>query len=120
MMTKHTVMLQTPRKYISEVAFDDRSIRSVRSGRDDDVMNWNDLVRVVVEPVEPASGEEELFVVLEGRWTDWVVPFGAPDATSLLERLLSLPGFNRAEFGKALKCCSTKRFVCWERHLLPI
>jgi hypothetical protein len=97
------------------VGFDEREIW-VRGIRVNDRVAWDVLAAIHVETNSGGPWIEDVHWILVGAdRTGCVVPSGAAGADALLSRLLKLPGFDHAEFAKAMGSTADASFLCWRR-----
>ena len=79
-------------------------------------MAWADVDRVAIETNDSGPWGADYWWLLEGKHGRCAYPQGA---TGEIEALKLLPsrfeGFSDEQVGRANRCTSNARFVCWER-----
>src|SRR5205809_669935 len=102
------------------VEIDDRGVRRHLADGTREQVAWDDLMEVWIVTTSDGPFAEDVFFVLVGRGdTGCVVPQGAAESGSLLERLQRLPGFDNEAVVRAMSSAEDARFVCWRRASPP-
>jgi hypothetical protein len=99
----------------TRVEFDDKEIRYILPDSRIHTVAWADLRRVGVETTSWGPFIEDVYYYLEGTECGFHVPQSAEGAPLLVERLLTLPGFNANAFSTAMFSTADARFDCWQR-----
>jgi len=93
---------------------DDQGVRRELADGKVESVAWEELVEVSILTTCDGPFAEDVFFLLEGRdGTGCVVPQGAPESATLLERLQRLPDFDNQAVIRAMSNTTEERFVCW-------
>lgn len=104
----------------STVTLDDAGVTQKLRGGEVIHISWNDLTEMSVTTTDSGPFVEDVYFNLLGRdGRRCVVPQASPVTDQLVRKLLQLPGFDSAAFGRAM--CSTDHatFLCWRRPDSP-
>jgi len=75
---------------------------------------WPELKAVIIETNDGGPFVPDAFFLLIGEQSGCVIPLGATGEEKLLDKLLSLPGYNYKEHITAMASTENARFLCWK------
>jgi hypothetical protein len=95
---------------------DDTQIVCHRPGGIIEKILWSELQAVLIETNSLGPFATDVFWILAGKNTGYVIPSGVQGEDALLSRLQRLPGFNNAILIEAMSCTEEQSFLCWKRE----
>jgi hypothetical protein len=104
-----------PVNRVARVAADDAGLRFVRVSGDQELVPWNEVVRVLIRTTDKGPFDDDVFFVVATTNESLVIPQPAQGCNELLYALQQLPGFDNAAVIDAMGCADNREFLCWER-----
>jgi len=105
-----------PVNRVARVTMDDAGLRVVRVSGDQQLVPWNDVVRVLIRTTDKGPFDDDVFFVVETTRESLVIPQPARGGDELLRALQQLPGFDNAAVIDAMGCTENREFLCWKRE----
>jgi len=99
------------------VVFDSAGVtRTLINGATESIA-WDELAKVQILTTDEGPWSEDVYFLLstEDGKRGCAVPQLSKGSQQLLERLMTLPGFDHEQVIEAMGCTSRKMFLCWER-----
>ena len=98
------------------VRFDDDSISATYPTGEVESVEWQAIMRAVIETNDSGPWGADFWWILEGEVTRCTFPQGAAGELDAMEVFpIRFPGFDQDALDTANRSTSNERFVCWER-----
>ena len=84
-------------------------------------VTFADLKAVIIETNDSGPWGTDVWWILLGERPEarCVFPGGATGEQDVLKAVQQLPGFDNAQFAKAMTCTDVATFICWRAPVVP-
>lgn len=97
------------------VVVDDDRIQCRHPDGTEEVVNWDELVRVTIRATSWGPAGLDYWWSIDTENSNCTVPLGADGEDALRDRIRGLPGFRPDALAQIMARTADREVVCWER-----